>query len=314
MKSADEIIRRARYRTKNSNYGYTPATGVYTSGISTELFLDAINDAQDHLQAALINAGTNLFIANSEISCVGSQQDYTIPDRVFGGTNILAVQYNSNNNSTDYGGPLRKFEPRDRVSLLGAVGGYIPYSGKISLLAIPDSSGGRIRPEYYRELDDLDIRRGQVTAAPVGAVIQLNAAPVPDQYQIENAEYICICDRWGTVKMRNGLFSSYNAGLRQITLAANVNTYLVTGYVLADLASCYVTVGKYTSTHSGLPDHCERYLRVYTQKRVMTSADDATSIEEDAELVKIEMSILDTYADEDRDVEEMTIIDDEIME
>lgn len=315
MKSVDELLRRARYRTKNSNYSYDAAVGLYAAGISSELFLDAINDAQDRLQSILIGTNSNLFIEKEEINLVGSQQDYTINDRVFGGTNIIAVQYNSNNNSTDFGAPLRKAEPRDRISSTGTPGAYIPYSSKISLCPIPDSSSGRIRAEYYRELDDLDIRRGQLSAAPgAGATIVLAAAPAPDQYQIENSDYICISDRYGNAMMRNGLYLSYNAGTRTITLSANVSTYLVGAYTLANLNGGFITCGKFTTTHSKLPDICERYLRIYMQKRIMTSDDDSTSLEEDEELVRIENDILSTYTNEDRDVEDITILDDEIME
>lgn len=315
MKSVDEIIKKARYRTKNANFLYVPATGAYSSGISTELFLDFLNDAQDRLQSIITQVNSNLFVNYAEISLVGNQADYEVPDRVFGGTNILSVSYNSDNNSEYYTAPLSRGEPRNRAMVKGTPNYYVPYSGKIALGPIPDSSVGRIKVEYYRELDDLDIRRGQLSAAPgAGATIVLAAAPVPDQYQIENSDYICISDRFGNVMMRNGVFLSYNSGTRTITLAANVSTYLVSPYTLALLDKGFITCGKYTTTHSKLPDVCERYLKTYVQKRVMTSADDTTSMEEDEELVRIENDILTTYHREDRDVRGIPIIDPELME
>jgi len=313
MKSADQIIARARYRTKNASFTYDPTTGVYTSGVSTELFLDAINDAQDHLQAALISANTNLFRAVQETKLVAGQQWYPINDRVFGGINIISVHFNPNNNSTGYGSPLRKGEPRDSVGYCGSPAFYIPCDSGIFIYPVPSSSSGSLKIQYYKELDDLDIRRGLIISTPSGNEIELSTSPRSDDYQIENSEWICVCDRWGKVMLQNGLFAFYYPPLRTITLQADVSTFLLPGYSLEDLTEAYITCGKYTTTHSKLPDLCERYLRVYTQKRLMTSQDDNTSVEEDQELLKIEESILETYANEDRDIEGFPVIDEEIM-
>lgn len=316
MKRIEELIESARYWTKNSNYTYDPSTGRYTSGISTEAFLEAANDAQNHLQSLILGLGSNLFVQDSIINCVADQSEYTVPDRVFGGTNITSVQLSETGDPDDYGEPLPRRYLRDRRWESGTVSYYVPTGfGKIELVDAPSISTSKIKVAYRRELDDLDIRRGRVNAAPVGAAIVLSVSPpVPDAWELSEADYVCISNRYGVVMLRNGLVSSYNSGTRTLTLSANVSTYLVSPYVLADLTGGYVTCGAYTTTHSKLPDHCERYIRIYMQKRLMVTKGNNNSLLEDSELVKIEKEdILPFYSDEDGDVDEFPILDPEIL-
>lgn len=316
MRSVDDIITRARYRTKNSNYTYNASTGVYSAGVSSELFLDALNDAQDHLQAKLVTLGTNLFIIDEVKTIVADQGEYSLSTRSFGNAGIVNVFYNPSNNTTDYGIPLKYQQPRDRRFFTGYPVAYTLYgnSATLALTPIPESGVGFIKVSYQQELNDLDVRRGKISGTPATTDIVLAASgPTPDQYEIEGSDYICVTDRYGTQQLTNGLFSSYDSGTRTITLAANVSTYLETGVTLADLDGSYVTVGKYTTTHSKLPDICERYLRTYAQKRVMTTRESNTSIEEDQELLKMEGEILEFYSDENRDVDEFPILDFEVI-
>lgn len=311
MKSNDNIITSARYRTKNKDYTYAEATDTYSAGVSTELFIDALNDAQDHLQAKLTSASTNLFVQEDTITVVADQQDYTLTARIFGGINFIALLYNSENNTTDYGIPLRQQQPRDKRFFTGYPQYYVPHKDGFSLVPIPESGTGYIKAMYYKEVPDLDIIRGRVNGTPATTDIVLKASPTPHQGKIEAADYICISDIDGNIMMLNGVFDSY-AGTT-ITLAANVSTYLTGSYTLADLANGYVTVGKHTTSKSQLPDTCERYLRTYVQKRVMTSRESNTAIEEDAELVKMEADILEVYNDETRDVDEFPLLDFELL-
>lgn len=312
MELVERLITRARYRTGNKNYTYAPATGLYTEGLSTETFIEALNDAQDHLQSKLITYNTNLFLQAEEKPLVQGTQDYALTKRVFGATGIRAVFYNPNNNSTDYDAKLRKGDPQDFRYYEGVPQYYIPYSEKIALVPVPSVSSGYVKIVFHEELDDLQISRGKVTSG-TGADITLDASPAPDEYEFDNGIYVCISDRFGDPVLRNGIISSYNSGTRVLTLAANVSTYLVTGKVLTDINGCFVTVGKYTTTRSKLPDICERYLRTFAAKRAMQTDKDSTSTEEDSEMVRMEEEILEFYNDETPDVDEFPILDTESM-
>jgi hypothetical protein len=313
MKSVDSLLRKIRERTRNVSFTYDPVTGLYTEGMSTELFLDSLNDAQDHLQALLLDNDTSLFIQEDIIPIVAGTNAYTPTKKIFGNVDFISVHYNPNNNTTDFGGPMRKGNPRDVSGTTGYPSYWIPKNGQVCLYPTPNVSGGKLKVLYHFELDDLDIRRGKINATPSGAAIVLATSPVPDEYAITNGDYICVCNRWGEVLLRNGLVSSYNSGSRTIALAANVSTYLVSPYALADLSGAFVTVGSNTTTQSGLPDVCERYLRVFAQKRTLTEDESNTSAEEDLELKTIEASILMSYSDENRDVEDIPELDSDLM-
>lgn len=310
MKSVDKIVTAVRLRTRNQDYTYDSATGIYTSGISTDLFLQFINDAQDHLQAILFDCASSLFITSEILNLVDGTAEYKPAVSVYGGVGYISVHANSASNTTDFGSPLRMCTPRELRDIKAFPSEWTPVSGYVRLSPIPASSSGCVRARFYGELDDLDIRRGKVSGTPTGVSVVLAATgPVPDQYALENADVICISDAVGNIMLRNGIVASYTTGTKTIALAANVSTYLATGYTLASLANGYVTIGENSTTNSKLPNNCERYLRTYCHKRIMTVDESNTSIEEDEELKKIETALQAVYAIENRDVGEIPTLD-----
>lgn len=320
MRRIDLLIESARERSKNSDYSVDSTTGVVTSGISDDQFIEWANDAQDHLQAMILDAYPEEFIETSTITLTSGTAEYTIPDRVFINNKIISVQYSHSGNVADYE-RLDQLKPRDRRSVSGYPYGYIRRGNSIILVDIPNRSGALLRVEYYRELDDLDIRRAKVSGTPSGATITLlgptgSAASTVEELKISDAEQICIVDGLGNVLLYNGVVSTstpYNTATNVLTLAANVSTYLVSGYTLANLADKFVVLRSYSSTHSALPDNCERYIRTYMQKRALTVDESNTSVEEDVELKSIELDIIKSFAENSRDIEWFPILDEDLM-
>ena len=316
MLRLEHQIRLVRERTKNLDFT-VDASGNTTSGISDTRIIQYFNDAQDHLQAAIITLFPNEFIVQKEISIVANQEEYTIPDHVFINNKIVCVEYNSNNNSTDYD-TLRQGTIRDRNTAKGWPSYYIRRSGKILLNPIPQSSQGKIRVSYYRELDDLDIRRGKisavsgVTSTTFTNIDLTDTDPVPDEtskpINLTNTDYICTVDRYGAVKAYAIPVNTYTTSSDLLTpTAAHV---FGTGETVA--VGQWVVFGKYATTQSALPDNCERYLLTYVQKRLMTTDESNTSLEEDAELKTIESDILNSFSEESREPDYITLLDTEI--
>lgn len=314
MKTVDEIIRLARVKTKTDGQVYDAATGVTTSGISQDIFTAAINDAQDHLQSAIVNANSNLFIAQETQNLVGETQEYSLTKRIFAGTKLVSVQLNLSSNTTDFGDPLKKAEPRDLIYWKGTPYKYMNKGGVIVLCPIPSSSTGQIKVTFYEELNDLDIKRGKVSGTPSTTNITLAASsPTPDDYGVAAADYICISDVDGNVRLLNGQMVSYNSTTHVITLAANVSTYLTGSYALADLANQFVTIGKHTTIVSSLPNTCERYLRVFCEKAAKENRESSSTLFTDKDMMQIEEDIISLYEDEDRDIEEFPVLDTEVL-
>jgi len=312
MKSVPDIILQARKRTGNEDWDYNATTGETDQGLDQSILVDAINDAQDHLQAVILETWPNQFEDQETFSIVGDQQEYTLTERAFNNGKFILVNYSGSSNASDYDRALQWRATRDRRYYTGTPEFYTRSGNQALLSPVPKSSQGLLLITYYRELDDLDIVRAEINGTPSGANITIQATtPEPDDFGLGHANYICVSDRFGNVLLYNGIVDSYSSPT--ITLAANVDTYLTTGTVLADLDGAHVTIGKWTTTHSKLPDGCERYLRVYVQKRALTFDESNSSLEEDAELLKIEKDIFAAFGDESKDVEEIPIVDWEIM-
>lgn len=311
MRKLATLIAIARKRTKNEDYEIDTTTGATVSGIPDELFCEWANDAQDHLQAAIIAAFPNEFITQQVINIAANTESYAINDNVFINNKLVCVEYSNSGNASDYI-VLDQGTIRDRQTYSGSPAFYIRRSGQILLNPIPSTSRGTIRVSYYRELDDLDIKRAQVNGTPATNVITVDSMSTVEQLRVNAAEYLSVCDIHGT-PMLYGAKISTSGALTTITLEANVSTYLLSGFTLANLDNGQVVLHKYGTTHSQLPQNCERYIKTYMQKRALTIGESNTSLEEDAELLKIEEDILESYKDESRDVEFIPVLDEEIL-
>lgn len=311
MRRIDQLIDLVRERTRNLNFS-RDSSGNILEGISDNLILEYLNQAQDHLQAAILAVYPNEFIAEKTPSIVANQEGYTIADRVFVNNKIVTVECRSTSNLSDYY-ILDQGTFRDRDTDSGWPKYYIRKGSTILLNPIPSTSQGNLRIVYYRELDDIDIRRGTISSHTASATT-LTALTLSttgdDDIALADADYLCVNDRYGTVTMYNIPISSYASGTGVVTLVGGSFTF-ATGETIAD--SNYVTIGKYTTTHSKLPDNSERYLLLYAQKRILTTDESNTSVEEDAELIKIEQDIVNSFADESKDLEYIPILDSNIM-
>jgi hypothetical protein len=155
---------------------------------------------------------------------------------------------------------------------------------------IPDLSQGVIKVTYERALDRLALRSAQVNGAPSGTTIDLThaafgAPSAADEALLVANQYVCIHDYYGTPMLYNGVIASYNAPTDAITLAADVDTYLVNGYTLADLENGYLTIGKYTTTHSKLPNEAEPYFVEWVNRK-LHAVESSTQFDDTDEILR----------------------------
>lgn len=263
MRSASDLITAVRLISRN----VANPDGTY--GITDTEILQYLNDAQDRLQN-LLSATKNIakiFVTEQIISVVQNQAEYTVPDRVLLNKQIEYVEFSATGLVGDY---IRleklNFFNRD-TNTTTYPHGYFKRGNQILLQPTPSTTQGSIRVSYERELDDLDTTRGRVNGTPAAAIIDLThgsgAPSTANEALFVNGNYVCISDAAGNVMLRNGLISTYDAPTDALTLAADVSTYLLGSYTLANLADGFLTVGRYTTTFSKLPDSCERYLIHY---------------------------------------------------
>ena len=164
----------------------------------------------------------------------------------------------------------------------------------------PSNATGTLRVTYERELDDLDIPRGKISA--IGndlstSFTSLTLDSTADQYEDtspgwNNIQYCCIVDPLGVRKAFNILLSVYDAGLNIITPSTSPFTYNTTfddQIVIGDTA----VFNKFTTTFSQLPDSCERYLIHYAAAELFHTDSSADYGKEQGILANIEEDIID---------------------
>ncbi len=295
MKSASSIITLARERTNNTSYSST-------SGISQSLAVEFLNDGQSLLQTAIINQYPQEFVSEYTFNVAANQETYALPERAFGGGRIIAIYYSNSGYDRDY----ERLRPRSLLERDMREAGYPMYyiraNGTVYLNPIPTSAQGTVKVLYYKELDTLDVSKGIVTAHP-GSTLECSAGTSI----VVSDEYVSVCDKHGTPILQGGEIVSVTSTV--ITLAATASTYLLPGYSVSDLIGATVVAGKYATTHSTLPNICEKYLRTYLQKRFLTRDNDNSNIAEDAELKEQLANILNTYSQPTEDVYGVTILD-----
>lgn len=263
MRRIDELVASIRTLSRNT------ANSDGTYAISEDEIVQYINDAQDRLQNLLSTTKNiaKIFVTESIQSLVANQEAYTVPDRVLLNKQIEHIEYSATGLVTDYV-RLEKLNFFNRDTNTSTYPhGYIKRGGQILLQPTPSTAQGTLRITYERELDDVSSIRGRVNGAPAAKIIDLThstgAPTAANEALFVNGSYVCVTAVDGRVLLYNGLIDSYNAATDALTLVANVDTYLVSGATLTELTDGYLTVGKYTTTHSKLPDNSERYLIHY---------------------------------------------------
>ena len=304
MRYSGVLLNRIRKRTKNTDYT-TASDGEATAGITDDLILEYLNDAQDYLQGRILSVFPDEFVASEDIS-ITSATSYTVSDRIFMDNRIISVKYSPNGQNRYYK-PLRPVSIAEQNHDTNSHPlNYVRKNGGIDPSPVATNSSGKLRVFYYRSLGDVDIRRGTISSG--GEATSTSIVLADDSYLDNNAlgdaEFFCINNVNGTVSDYNVTITSYDSGTRTITIPSTV-------IVGADGA--YITLGKYTTTHSKLPDEAERFIKLYAQKRVLLTDENSNSVAEDSEVQEAMNDIIQTFADVSQDIEQIPIYDWEVM-
>lgn len=296
------IIEAVREHTDNQDYS-SDATGKMTSGLSDNLILEYLNDAQNYLQSKIFNLSPSYFFAVKEIDIVAGQDAYTIQDNVFLGDRIINLEYSPDYQSRNYYELELSSVRRRHSGDTGCPDRYIRVGGQVILAPIPNSSSGRIRVTYYRALSLLDIRRGKISAKSSTTITLENDSNL-DSISLAKADYVCTIGSLGEEKDLALVVSDYNSSTRVITIPSTTLTAAVGDYVV---------IGKYATTHSRLNEACERFLKVYAQLRLFNRDSSEDAVSESYELKKIERDILDSYEKGTDDLIFFPVVDEFLM-
>lgn len=290
-----------------------------TSAVSNDTFLRYNDYAQKSLFGLIVKTHPRCFITSEDKTVTAEENTYTVSGNLAFGTRIILVKYSYNGEEKNF----KRLTPHNPYSLNRYYPGrpvhYERRHGEVVVIPTPAETEGILRIFYEKAPNSLALRVARVNGTPSGAVIDLThssyGAPSADT---ETAlaipgDFICLTKPDGTVVLNNGVISSYNAGTDALTLAANVSAYLVEGYALADLADCYLTLGKWTTTHSSMPNEAEQYFNEYVNRCIHNVDSSKQWATTDKVLKEIASVILANFASPDKDIKDFPVYDFELL-
>lgn len=299
-----DFITKIRQRTGKTRYSID-ASGNPTEGIPQTLVIDFINEAKDFIQAAIVSTGSLICDSKEEISIVSGTSDYSVVGPVHLGNKIRNIQYSFSGQTRDYRDfPRLRDEQRTNIPCSVAYG-YISRGTQISIIPPPSQSGAKIRPEYPRQWDVVNLRAGKVTSkagGPPSTSILLNNDAYLDAVALGTAQQICLVDLYGTVLDYNVSVTSYNSSTRTLTIPATT---------LVGSTGAFVVVGRYATTDTDvIPSSLIlQYIKIESQMRMFDQSSSIDAIRESSFLGKIYSAVIEGYQDEILDDTDIPIND-----
>ena len=289
MRNLTKLIDQIRKQTENEEV--TDYTGIQDSE-----FIQYLNDAQYHLQAAIVHNHPNVFIKETLIDAVGDQEKYDLPSDCFLGNKVHNVEYSATGREEDFY-VLQQDTLKSRASgVTGYPARYIRRSGHI-LLAPEPQSGGKIRLNYVRRLREMTTRKALIlTETSVSSssnfTIPFNNIDFNTDYTNLNlTDTICIVDKNGNNIVKNlQVVSSNTLG---ITCAAHT---LEEDDVATIPVGAYILDGTDVSSHSELDISVERFLIAYVAWKILKRDSSIDSQEAMQELQLMQEEIVQSYA------------------
>lgn len=310
MRRVDLLLEDVRKTTRNSDNSNTEASDSFRD----EEFLRAFNDAQDRIQALISAKYPEVFVSENVVDVVSGTEEYSIGTRVFLNNRVFFVEYSQTGQVQDYQrlNSKRLFE---RNSDSGTPSYYLRREGKILLNPIPDRAG-KIRINFERELNDLDRRRASVvstTGTPLTSISVNTIGATTKLSTLTSGDYICIVDKDGTILAKNIPVSSCTISVVSTSTITIPSHTLGAGETIP--AGSFVVIGRETSTHSSLADNLERYLMAFAEARIF-ELDSSPELSKSRfiEYKQIEGDILDSFADLNRDIENIPILDSSLFD
>lgn len=276
-----------------------------TDSITDQEIIFMFNEGLDRIWSKIAATRPDIFISEEIVDIVSNQETYTIPARAFTDNRIHSVEY-SDSNDEYYMLDKASYKLRDSKSN-GVPNRYFRKNNKIYINPIPAIAGGKLKISYVRRPNDMDIKRGTVGAVTVagGAITSLGFTAVSAVVTADltaNYDYLSIVDFYGNVKVAAIPFTAIGA---TVTIATGSHV-LQSGESVA--SGDIIVGGKYASTHSELPETCDRYLSqfaIYKLFKRDSSEDAGPALQE---LAMIEEDIIESFQDQDDDVKFVPII------
>lgn len=308
MRRIDLLITSSRRSTQNVDF-------TDDTGIQDDQFLEHFNAAQERIFSLILQEHPAIFLKEKVITAVVNQQEYTLPADLYMGTRVEKVEYSRTGLEANYF-PLERRTLRERFQgASGVPNAYLQRNSTIISQPAP-SGAGSFRVTYQQSLPRLEKRRATVAAVTLDTTtLQVTALTLDPTSlttdvitKILSEGYISLVDKDGAIQMKGIPVTAINSTTGDCT----IDTFTYESTETAAVGN-YACLGKYSTTHSGLPDTCERYLLSYTNWKILRDDSSGDSVEQNAELQMIENEIVQAYAEADFDVHGVPIISSDFL-
>jgi len=305
MRRVEHLLLQIRRHTENVQQSAT-------DGITDLELIEALNNAQESMTARIHMTNNKLLADELEYTSVASQEAYDLPFNIFSNSHIIDMSWATSGAYADLIS-LEKVGFKERIRDTGYPSKYILKGSKVLFNRIPQASGELGVMTFNPRLPRLDRRSGQVTVATLDTVtktittLTLSSAITPTlaNAYFDQTDYLTVVDRDGTIKMKSIPIDSVDTGTGVVTVAAGF--VYATGETIA--VGDYVCLGKYASTHSQLPETCERFLLAFGYKRVFLRDCSDDYLLQSKELQEMMDEITEVIGMESSDVEYIPLLD-----
>jgi len=296
MRRLELIIKQIRRQTENEEFDSFV-------GISDEEFVQYINDAQNNIQAKIIQQHPRVFIKEKVLTAVSGKEKYDLPIDCFLNNKVHNVEYSPTGDEDDYYVLEEDTIKYRNPGVTGNPVKYIRLSGQVLLTPQPQGSG-TIRLNYAKRLRSLDKRRAQIgeTSPGLGYVtlntggtdqtLNLVASSISvDRDSIGENDYVCIVDSKG--KQLATALEVVSCNNDTLVVKSTTDTVSLSSQIPK---GSYVVLGPDASTHSELDETVERYLISYCSWKILKRDSSVDSQEAMMELTEMLREIVASYA------------------
>lgn len=248
MRRVELLIDTARKLSQNTRYDET-------SGVTQDIFVQFLNNAQDSLIMEVQNLKTKYFKKQVVVDVVPNLEVYSYPDDCYM-QHLDTIQWTDSPTGT-YWTTLFKTTTKEKITIQpGYPFAYVPYEDGIHLN--PPIKQGKLYITFVRTPNKLQKRAGKINNLTiVGSTLSAMTLDITeasfDQNEINSQNYLCVVDKFGKIKASNILYDSISS-MGNFTLDPfNLGTSTI---AIDD----YICVGENCVNLPQWVDICEGYL------------------------------------------------------
>ena len=262
---------------------------VDANSLNDVTLINYMNDAQRTIQNIIFQSDklNNVFTKQYPLTTVSGTIEYDLPSDVYAENSLISVWSLDSSNRKGFRYDKQSFgesaTPR----------GYSVQNRKIIFSHTPFDN---ILLVYNYRLPILSNRVGQVESV-AGQVITIAGASLVEGFDA-NDEYVTIVDKYGTI-ITSG---HYIDSLLGVSLT-------VEGDITSVLAGHYIVSGKIATSHSCLPEECETFLKVFTERKALAHINSTKLANSNIFSSQERADIEDLFADKTSDIEYPVIVD-----